>query len=549
MINPICMKKNTYLLVVFFTFCFIKIYAQPDVNTINNQTVCNGSSVSAINFSSPVNLGVLCGEANEGSNLTLSAPFGAIFTDLYFASYGNPTGSCTTLFRGFCHSANSESVVEAAAIGKNSFSLAASNDNFGDPCNGVTKKLKVQLIYTPPPVTYNWTNDNTSIGLAASGTGNIPSFKGINNSNVPVTSTITVTPTYGGASGQGTPKTFTITVNPSPKIVNQPFSSQVCSNEAISFTANVSNATNYQWQVYMGGSSYINISNIPPYSGANTPTLTISDTSTLSTDYIYRLVASGNCGSQVITNLVSFAQRISFIMSFRNVSCNGKSDSAINLTPMGGTAPYTTIWNDGITTEDRMNISAGTYEVKITDANGCTKSGSVTITQPNAVSSPTGVSIQSFNAGDNLGILAVNGQNIKWYATAQDAANYTNQLPSNSLLMNNTTYYATQSIGGCESRTSLAIKAYNPLLSVDDNIKSDVALTLYPNPVKDFLYFNAENKISKIAVFEINGGKVLEKILNGGHEVNVQSLVGGVYLIKVFNENEEEIKTLKFFKD
>ncbi|WP_163393294.1 T9SS type A sorting domain-containing protein [Flavobacterium limi] len=543
------MKKNTYLLVVFFTFCFIKAYTQPVVNTISNQTVCNGSSVSAINFSSPVNMGVLCGEAKEGSNLTLTAPFGGIFTDLYFVSYGNPTGSCTTLFRGFCHSANSESLVEAAAIGKNSFSLAVSNDNFGDPCTNVPKKLMVQLLYSPPPITYNWTNNNTSIGLAASGTGNIPSFKGINNGNVPVTATITVTPTYGGASGEGTPKTFTVTVSPSAKIVNQPISSQVCASEGISFTANVSNATNYQWQVYMGGASYINISNAAPYSGANTPTLTISDTSTLSTDYIYRLVASGNCGSQVITNLVSFARRISFIMSHRNVTCNGESDSAINLTPMGGTAPYTTVWNDGITTEDRMNLGAGTYEVKITDANGCARFASTTITQPNVVNSPTGVLEQSFNAGDNLGALAVNGQNIKWYATAQDAANYANPLPSNTLIINSTTYYATQSIGGCESRTSLAIKAYNPLLSVDDNIKSDIALTLYPNPVKDVLHFNAETEISKIAVFEINGRKVFEKILNGGHEINVQSLVKGVYLIKVFTENEEEIKKLKFVKD
>lgn len=549
MINSVYMKKNTYLLVVFFIFCFMKTYAQPVVNTISNQTVCNESSVNAVNFSSPANMGLLCGQANEGSNLTLTAPFGAIFTNLYFASYGNPTGSCTSLFRGFCHSANSESVVEAAAIGKNSFSLAVSNDNFGDPCSNVPKKLMVQLLYSPPPVTYNWTNDNTSIGLAASGTGNIPSFKGINNSSVPVTATITVTPTYGGVSGEGAPKTFTITVNPSPKIVNQPISSRVCSNEAISFSANVSNATNYQWQVYMGGSSYINISNAAPYSGANTPTLTISDTSTLSTDYIYRLVASGNCGSHVITNLVSFAQKISFIMSYGNARCNGESNSAINLTPMGGTAPYTTIWKDGITTEDRKNLGAGTYEVKITDANGCTRTGSVTITQPNEVSSPTGASVQSFNAGDNLGALVVNGQNIKWYATAQDAANYTNQFPSNTLIINNTTYYATQSIGGCESRTSLAIKAYNPLLSVDDNIKSNIVLTLYPNPVKDILHFSTEIEIDKIVVFDINGRKLLEKKLNGNHEINVQSLVKGVYLVQVFTENKEEIKTLKFIKD
>ena len=44
---------------------------------------------------------------------------------------------------------------------------------------------------------YNWTNSNTTIGLAASGTGNIASFTAINSTTTPVTSTITVTPTSG----------------------------------------------------------------------------------------------------------------------------------------------------------------------------------------------------------------------------------------------------------------------------------------------------------------------------------------------------------------
>jgi len=42
--------------------------------------------------------------------------------------------------------------------------------------------------------TYTWTNNNTSIGLAASGTGNIPSFKAVNTGSSPVTATLTGTP-------------------------------------------------------------------------------------------------------------------------------------------------------------------------------------------------------------------------------------------------------------------------------------------------------------------------------------------------------------------
>ena len=45
-------------------------------------------------------------------------------------------------------------------------------------------------------MTYTWTNDDTSIGLAASGTGDIASFTATNTGTAPVTSTIVVTPHF-----------------------------------------------------------------------------------------------------------------------------------------------------------------------------------------------------------------------------------------------------------------------------------------------------------------------------------------------------------------
>jgi hypothetical protein len=41
------------------------------------------------------------------------------------------------------------------------------------------------------------------------------------------------------------------------------------------------------------------------------------------------------------------------------------------LTATGGTAAYTFDWGGAIVTEDRNGLSAGTYAVTVTDANGC----------------------------------------------------------------------------------------------------------------------------------------------------------------------------------
>jgi gliding motility-associated-like protein len=55
-------------------------------------------------------------------------------------------------------------------------------------------QLTMGVIFTGTARIFNWTNDNTSIGLAASGNQGIPSFTAVNTGAAPVTAHITVTP-------------------------------------------------------------------------------------------------------------------------------------------------------------------------------------------------------------------------------------------------------------------------------------------------------------------------------------------------------------------
>ncbi|MCX6307164.1 MAG: T9SS type A sorting domain-containing protein [Bacteroidetes bacterium] len=120
-------------------------------------------------------------------------------------------------------------------------------------CNG---ELTADVIFTsskgPALTSYTWTNTNTTIGLAASGSADIPAFTAINTGTSPAIATIEVTPTYnnGGVGCVGPSQTFTITVNPTGQVID-PADQVVCngaSTGAVSFATNNSDGiTTYSW--------------------------------------------------------------------------------------------------------------------------------------------------------------------------------------------------------------------------------------------------------------------------------------------------------------
>ena len=65
-----------------------------------------------------------------------------------------------------------------------------------------------------------------------------------------------------------------------------------------------------------------------------------------------------------------------------NISCAGGIDGSIDMTVLNGTAPYTYVWSNGKTTEDITALVAGYYRVTVTDSQGETGEGEMTLDGP-----------------------------------------------------------------------------------------------------------------------------------------------------------------------
>ncbi|HMZ48965.1 MAG TPA: SprB repeat-containing protein, partial [Flavobacteriales bacterium] len=127
----------------------------------------------------------------------------------------------------------------------------------------------------------------------------------------------------------------------------------------------------------------------PPYTYAWSTGATTQDVSGLRAGYVsvqVRDAANGDArGELTLTEPPGLSvDAVPYMYSNgHHISCHSCYNGNIQVTVAGGVAPYSYSWLDGPVTEDRIWLDAGTYQVDVSDANGCMKkSESMTLTQP-----------------------------------------------------------------------------------------------------------------------------------------------------------------------
>jgi hypothetical protein len=119
--------------------------------------------------------------------------------------------------------------------------------------------------------------------------------------------------------------------------------------------------------------------------------------------YTVTVTDASGCTANTTVTITQPAAPLATSFTQVNVGCFGNSTGSINLTVTGGTAPYTYAWSNNTTLEDPTGLSAGNYNVTVTDANGCTANSNVTITQPAAGLALSTTQVNVVCSGNNTG--------------------------------------------------------------------------------------------------------------------------------------------------
>ncbi len=102
--------------------------------------------------------------------------------------------------------------------------------------------------------------------------------------------------------------------------------------------------------------------------------------------------------------------------TIQNIACNGNTNGGITVVPSGGTPGYTYNWDNGLpATGVQVNLPANTYNVSITDANGCMFTSTYIVTEPPILTaSAMGETVACFGGTDGDITLTVAGGSLPY---------------------------------------------------------------------------------------------------------------------------------------
>jgi gliding motility-associated-like protein len=211
------------------------------------------------------------------------------------------------------------------------------------------------------------------------------------------------------------------------------------------------------------------------------------------------------------------------------VSCPNASDGSLQLFVNGGVTPYHYAWDNGSTSNNLSNLSAGQYSVTVTDSNGCTATLDTSLEEPQPLS--THLTPSTFSGGYNLSCAGGQDGSIDTdvsggaspYNFSWNKGAYNSQNPTG--LSSGTYNLSLTDANGCTQRDSFTLNAPPPL---DGDIQTQ----------QPTCFGGADGS----ALIEVSGGAEPYDFLwsNGHTDSALSTLTSGDYTVTVNDANDCE---------
>ena len=473
--------------------CFTSIgtinITQPALITasgISSNVSCNGAANGAINIT--VNGGTSGYNFNWGAGLATE--------DISGLSAGNYTVTITDANN--CVATQSFTVTQPTV-------LSASASSTGVSCAGNDGTANTTINGGTAPYTVNWSNGATGIALSGLAAGNYST---------------TVTDFNGCISS------VSVTV------------SNLCTSCSISATASSANVSCFA--ACNGSATATPTSGTAPYS------YSWSDAGTgavrnnfCSGNYTVTITDNAGC-TNVQTVSIGQPAALSANASSSYNACTAASGNA-SVTIVGGTSPYSYLWNNGATSQNLNNLSGGTYFVTATDASGCTISTSASVVEPGLLDATSTVGNPT-TANDGTIDISLTG------GTAPYSYNWSNGATTQDLLsLGAGTYTVTVTdANGCTTTETATLI----VVGIED-IESVQNFLVVPNPSNGQFQIQVDLSAAQdltIQLVDVLGRTLLEWNVSQQTQVRIpveiSEQAGGMYLV-VLRSNNGEIQTRK----
>lgn len=491
--------------------------------TIANNTTYFAQGTGSVRFTAPSNANDWLA-LNQNVNLVGASSATLTFShiaatedgyDFGYVEYSTDGGSTWTTFAPANYAGTASTYAASSSFASDSYTDWASTftgatstpgagpatslwktETFNIPAAALTSsQFRIRFRYTSDGSVnyYGWLIDDVKIqrsqsnitwspvtNLYTNAAATTPYTAGTNATTVYVKSASAATTVYTATSTNtvttcATTANVSVVVNPLPTVVT--VNQTVCSPSTVDLTAAAvtnGSATGLTFTYFTNAAA----------------TTALTSPNAVATSGTYYIKGTNANGCSVVTPVTVTVNPLP-VLTITNPAtvCSPNTVDITAAAVTAGSEPGTlSYWSDSAATTALTTASAvttsGTYYIKVVNANGCEKIMPVTVTI-NVTSAPTGAATQTFCGSANITQLVATGSGVKWY----DAATGGNLLPNITAigLTNGTTYYASQTVNGCESTTRFAVTAVinaiptAPNASAQDFCSAPTVAQLLPN--------------------------------------------------------------------